>query len=56
MVAILGLGGWGLLLGVQNQSSITVLSQKGDGCIVFPAVLFFVDLAIFFICKGSPET
>ncbi len=51
-----GVGGQGLLLRVQNQGSTTVLSQKGDGCIVFPPVLFFVDSAVFFICKGSPET
>jgi hypothetical protein len=46
-----GVGGQGLLLGVQNQGCTTVLSQKGDGCIVFTAVLFFVDSAVFFICK-----
>ncbi len=48
-----GVGGLGLLLGVQNQGSTTVLSQKGDGYMVFRAVLFFVDLAVFFICKGK---
>jgi len=51
-----GVGGWGLLLGgTESRLHNSAYSQIGGGCILFPAVLFFVDWAVFFICKEVPR-